>query len=56
MAEEKPVKGKAEIVSNHLKKENDTYDSVFAAKILEGVKAKEEGKKGLRVDVENLWK
>ncbi len=32
------------------------YDPVFVAKILEGEKAKNEGEKGLRIDVENLWK
>jgi hypothetical protein len=35
---------------------NSTYDPVFVAEILAGEKAKNEGKKGLRVDVENLWK
>ena len=33
-----------------------SYDPVFVAEVLEGVKAREEGKKGHRVDVENLWK
>ncbi len=55
MAEEKPLKDKAEMVSNHLKKENDTYDPVFVAKILEGEKAKNTGEKGLSLDVENMW-
>ncbi len=32
------------------------YDPAFAAKILAGVKAKNEGEIGCRVDVENLWK
>jgi hypothetical protein len=32
------------------------YNPVFVAEVLEGVKAKKEGKKGLRVDAENLWK
>ena len=55
MAEEKPGKGKPEKVSNHLEKENDKYDPVFVAKVLKGVKAKENGEKGLRVDVDNMW-
>jgi hypothetical protein len=33
-----------------------TYDPVFVAEILKGEKAKKEGKKGVRVDMENLWK
>ena len=32
------------------------YDPAFVAKVLEGVKDRKEGKKGRRVDVENLWK
>jgi hypothetical protein len=36
--------------------ENSPYDPVFVAEVLAGVKARKEGKKGLRVDVENLWK
>lgn len=32
------------------------YNPVFVAEVLEGEKAKKEGKKGLRVDAENLWK
>jgi pimeloyl-CoA synthetase len=32
------------------------YDPAFVAKILAGERAKNEGEKGLRVDVENLWK
>jgi hypothetical protein len=35
---------------------NSPYDSAFVAKILAGEKSKNEGEKGLRVDVENLWK
>ena len=33
-----------------------SYDPVFVAEVLEGEKSKKEGKKGLRVDVDNLWK
>ncbi|MDB4903341.1 MAG: hypothetical protein JWQ63_2622 [Mucilaginibacter sp.] len=33
-----------------------SYDPEFVAEVLAGVKAREEGKKGRRVDVENLWK
>jgi hypothetical protein len=33
-----------------------SYDPVFVAEVLEGEKARKEGKKGLRVDVDNLWK
>jgi hypothetical protein len=32
------------------------YNPEFVAKILAGEKAKNDGEKGLRVDVENLWK
>jgi hypothetical protein len=32
------------------------YDPMFVAEVLKGEKAKKEGKKGLRADVENLWK
>jgi hypothetical protein len=32
------------------------YDPIFVAEILESEKAKKQGKKGLRVDVDNLWK
>ncbi len=32
------------------------YDPAFVAKILAGEKAKNDGEKGLRIDVENLWK
>jgi hypothetical protein len=35
---------------------NSAYDPAFVAKVLAGEKEKNEGKKGLRVDVENLWK
>ncbi len=35
---------------------NSPYNPEFVAKILSGEKAKKDGKKGLRVDVENLWK
>ena len=35
---------------------NSPYDPVFVAKILAGEKEKNEGKKGLTVDIENLWK
>ena len=53
MAEEKPVKGKPEMVSNHLEK--DAYNPAFVAQVLKGVKAKENGEPGRRVDVDNLW-
>ncbi len=33
-----------------------SYDPTFVAEVLQGEKAKNSGKKGLRVDVENLWK
>jgi hypothetical protein len=32
------------------------YDPVFVKEVLEGEKARKSGKKGLRVDVDNLWK
>ncbi len=32
------------------------YNPAFVAKILAGEKAKNDGEKGLKVDVENLWK
>lgn len=32
------------------------YDPEFVAEVLAGVKARKEGKKGVRVDVDNLWK
>jgi hypothetical protein len=32
------------------------YNPEFVAKVLSGEKAKKEGEKGLRIDVENLWK
>ena len=32
------------------------YNPEFVAKILAGEKAKNDGERGLRVDVENLWK
>ncbi len=35
---------------------NSPYDPSFVAEVLKGEKAKKDGKKGLRVDVENLWK
>ena len=33
-----------------------TYDPVFVAEVLEGVKARKDGKKGRKISVENLWK
>lgn len=33
-----------------------SYDPAFVTEILKGEKAKNDGKKGLRVDVGNLWK
>jgi hypothetical protein len=33
-----------------------SYNPEFVAKVLAGEKSKNEGEKGLRVDVENLWK
>ncbi len=33
-----------------------SYNPEFVAKVLAGEKAKNEGEKGLRIDVENLWK
>jgi len=36
--------------------EKSPYDSEFVAEIKRGEKAYKSGKKGLRVDVENLWK
>ena len=36
--------------------DSSSYDPLFVAEILKGEKAKNDGKKGLRVDVENLWK
>lgn len=56
MNNEIPKKGKSQIKSALLETQNDTYDPVFVTKILEGEKARKEGKKGLRIDVENLWK
>jgi hypothetical protein len=35
---------------------NSPYDPLFVAEVFKGEKAKKDGKKGLRVDVENLWK
>ncbi len=35
---------------------SSTYDPIFVAKILAGEKSKNEGEKGLRIDVKNLWK
>lgn len=32
------------------------YDPTFVAEVLQSEKAKNSGKNGLRVDVENLWK
>ncbi|RWY53641.1 DUF2683 family protein [Mucilaginibacter gilvus] len=32
------------------------YDPAFVAEIQKGEQARKEGKKGLRVDVDNLWK
>jgi hypothetical protein len=52
-----PEKSADEIVDDLKKSRAFTreYDPVFVAKILDGVKAKEDGAKGLRVDVENMW-
>jgi hypothetical protein len=36
-------------------RKDPAYDPVFVAKVLAGVKAREEGEQGIRVDVENLW-
>lgn len=36
--------------------EKSPYDPVFVAKVQKGVKAREAGKKGHKVDVNNLWK
>ena len=33
-----------------------SYNPEFVAKVLAGEKAKNEGAKGRRIDVENLWK
>lgn len=38
------------------KSEKSPYDPEFVKKILHGVKAKQTGKKGVRIDVDNLWK
>jgi len=32
------------------------YDPAFVKEVLDGEKARKSGKKGLRVDVDNLWK
>jgi len=32
------------------------YNREFVAKVLAGEKAKNDGEKGLRIDVDNLWK
>lgn len=52
-----PEKSADEVIDDLKKLRTFTreYDPVFVAKILEGEKARKEGKKGLRVDVENLW-
>jgi hypothetical protein len=36
--------------------ENSPYDSAFVAKVQKGVEARESGKAGQKVDVDNLWK
>jgi hypothetical protein len=49
----------ADVIIDDLKKSRTftrEYDPVFVAKILEGEKAKEDGEKGLRIDVGNLRK
>ena len=33
-----------------------TYDPEFVSEVLQGVDARQSGKKALRVDVDNLWK
>ena len=38
------------------KEPKSPYNPKFVAKVLEGEKARKAGKKGLRVDVNNLWK
>ena len=47
---------KAINLSKYVKAKNSPYDPVFVTEVLKGEQAKNEGKKGLRVDVENLWK
>jgi hypothetical protein len=55
MSQEKPHELKTEIKSNTSKKEKKSYDPAFVAKVLAGEKAREEGEKGLRIDLKNLW-
>ncbi|MDR6783348.1 hypothetical protein ABIE26_000164 [Pedobacter africanus] len=38
------------------KSEKSPYDPEFVAKVLPGIKAREAGEKGVRVDIDDLWK
>lgn len=50
------LKAVAKVLKVEFKTEKDTYDPAFVAEILKGEKARKEGKKGLRINTENLWK
>ncbi|OAQ39914.1 hypothetical protein A5893_10145 [Pedobacter psychrophilus] len=35
---------------------NSSYNAEFVSEIVKGIEEKNQGKKGLKVDLENLWK
>jgi Protein of unknown function (DUF2683) len=41
---------------NFEKHDKDTYNPAFVEQVLEGVAARKTGKKGVRIDTNNLWK
>ena len=50
------LKAVAKAMKVDFESDNSPYDPTFVAKIQKGVHARESGKKGLKVDVSNLWK
>lgn len=50
------LKAVAKVLKVDFNTEKDNYDPTFVAEILKGETARKEGKKGLRINTENLWK
>lgn len=50
------LKAVAKALKVDFKTDEGTYDSDFVAEVLKGEKVRKEGKKGLRINIENLWK
>ena len=45
-----------EFKKEHIQEQESPYDPEFVKKILKGEKAMKAGKKGLKINVDNLWK